>query len=73
MPKRNFENVEIFEEHLSTAAELLFDGTENPTERPKNKDNQKSKYSGKKKTHTDINSSQRTYTPAYTHTCMHTK
>lgn len=54
MPKRNFENVEIFEEHLSTAAELLFDGTENPTERPKNKDNQKSKYSGKKKTHTDI-------------------
>ena len=54
MPKRKFETVEEFEDHVKEAKELIFDGTENPTERPKNNDNQKSKYSGKKKTHTDI-------------------
>lgn len=54
MPKRNFENVTEFETHLCEAKELLFDGTENPTERPQNNDNQKTKYSGKKKMHTDI-------------------
>ena len=54
MPKRAFENVEEFEEHLSEAKELLFDGTENSVERPKGDDNQRSKYSGKKHMHTDI-------------------
>ena len=54
MPKRRFETVEEFEAHTSNAAELIFDGTENPTERPKDYDNQKEKYSGKKHTHTDI-------------------
>lgn len=46
--------MEAFEEHVSEASELIFDGTENPTERPKGYDNQKVKYSGKKKTHTDL-------------------
>jgi hypothetical protein len=54
MPKRSFETVSEFEEHTREAEELIFDGTENPTERPQDNDNQKSKYSGKKKTHTDI-------------------
>jgi len=54
MPKRSFEKVTEFENHVRNAKELIFDGTENPTERPQNNDSQKSKYSGKKKTHTDI-------------------
>lgn len=54
MPKRKFDTVEEFEEHTSTASELIFDGTENPTERPQGYDNQKEKYSGKKHTHTDV-------------------
>ena len=43
-----------FEQHVEQAKELIFDGTENPVERPQDYDNQKDKYSGKKKTHTDI-------------------
>lgn len=54
MPKRKFETVAEFEAHVSQAEELIFDGTENAVERPKKADNQKGKYSGKKKTHTDI-------------------
>jgi len=54
MPKREFENVEEFIDHLSTAKELIFDGTENLTERPQNNERQRNKFSGKKKTHTDI-------------------
>lgn len=54
MPKREFSDVAEFEEHLKDAQEVLIDGTENPIERPKDADNQKSKYSGKKKAHTDI-------------------
>ena len=54
MPKRKFENVEEFEEHVKDAEELIFDGTENLTVRPQGYDNQKKKYSGKKHTHTDI-------------------
>lgn len=54
MPKRQFDTVEEFELHVGQAKELIFDGTENAVERPKNKGNQKSNYSGKKKTHTDI-------------------
>jgi len=52
MPKREFSNVVEFEEHLKNAEETLIDGTENNVERPKDADNQKSKYSGKKKAHT---------------------
>ena len=54
MPKRKFESVKEFNKCVSKAKELIFDGTENPIERPQNNDNQKSKFSGKKKTHTDI-------------------
>lgn len=54
MPKRIFSSVEEFEAQVSGAEELIFDGTENLTERPQGYDNQKDKYSGKKKTHTDI-------------------
>ena len=54
MPKRGFENVEEFEEHIKGAEEIIIDGTENAIERPKGNDNQKVKYSGKKSTHTDI-------------------
>lgn len=49
MPKRGFNDVKEFEEHMSGAGEIIIDGTENPTERPKGNDNQKVKYSGKKK------------------------
>ena len=54
MPKRGFKDVEDFERHVEKAEELIFDGTENLTERPKDNDKQKEKYSGKKKTHTDL-------------------
>ena len=54
MPKRKFESVEAFETHVEQAEELIFDGTENPVERPQGYDNQKVKYSGKKKMHTDV-------------------
>jgi DDE superfamily endonuclease len=54
MPKRSFENVEEFEEHFADADEVLIDGTENMCFRPKDNDNQRLKYSGKKGTHTDI-------------------
>ena len=54
MPKRKFENVEEFDLTVLDAKELIFDGVENLTERPKNNDKQKAKYSGKKHTHTDI-------------------
>ena len=54
MPKRKFENIDEFEEHIKEAKEIIIDGTENPIERPKGNDNQKVKYSGKKSTHTDI-------------------
>ena len=33
MPRRKFENVEDFQSHVSSANELIFDGTENLTER----------------------------------------
>jgi hypothetical protein len=54
LPKREFKNVEDFELHVENAEELIFDGTENLTERPKEYDKQKEKYSGKKGTHTDL-------------------
>ena len=54
MPKRSFKDVEEFEAHVCDAEELIFDGTENLTERPKDYDEQKEKYSGKKCTHTDL-------------------
>ena len=54
MPKRSFETVKVFKKHVSKASEIIFDGTENPTERPQEYEKQKDKYSGKKHTHTDV-------------------
>lgn len=54
MPKRSFESVEEFESYVSDAEELIFDGTENLTQRPKDNEAQKNTFSGKKSTHTDI-------------------
>lgn len=54
MPKRSFADVSEFETYTNRAEELIFDGTENLTERPKNDEKQREKYSGKKKTHTDL-------------------
>lgn len=54
MPKRSFENVVEFEAHFADADEILADGTENACFRPKGKEKQKVKYSGKVNTHTDI-------------------
>jgi DDE superfamily endonuclease len=54
MPVRKFDSVDGFKEQVSGAEEVIFDGFENLTERPKGHDNQKVKYSGKKSTHTDI-------------------
>ena len=42
------------EAHVCEAEELIFDGTENLTERPKDYNEQKEKYSGKQSTHTDL-------------------
>lgn len=54
MPKRHYASVKEFEEHTKSAEEIIFDGTETPIERPKGNDNQRVKYSEKKKTHTNI-------------------
>lgn len=54
LPIRKFETVEEFEQALNGANELIFDGVENLTERPKDNDKQRDKYSGKKSTHTDL-------------------
>lgn len=54
MPQRKFENEEEFNNIVKDANELIFDGTENLTIRPQDNDKQRDKYSGKKKTHTDV-------------------
>lgn len=54
LPLRTQKRVSTVEELLEQCPELSFiiDGTERPIRRPKNKDKQKSRYSGKKKRHT---------------------
>lgn len=54
MPRRSFESVSDFEAEVASAEELIFDGTENLSERPQDSDKQQDKYSGKKGTHTDL-------------------
>jgi hypothetical protein len=54
MPKRRFESAEEFWDTIKDAGEIIVDGTEILTERPKGRENQKVKYSGKKHAHTDI-------------------
>lgn len=48
-PKREFSTVSEFREHFKDCETLIIDGTEQPTERPKEKTRQKQNYSGKKK------------------------
>lgn len=52
LPKRQLKKIEEFFEMFPEASEVFVDGTERPTQRPKNSKQQKDKYSGKKKRHT---------------------
>lgn len=52
LPERRLKKVEEFFEMFPEAREVFIDGTERPTQRPKNSKQQKDKYSGKKKRHT---------------------
>jgi len=49
LPKREFKNAAEFAEHLSKEKTLIFDGTEQRTQRPSDDEAQKENYSGKKK------------------------
>lgn len=49
LPKRFYESLEDFKEHMDGEEELLIDGLEQLRQRPVNKDDQKDDYSGKKK------------------------
>ncbi len=55
LPKRRIRSVKEFFEAFPGAKEVFVDGTERPIQRPKNKEKQKSNYSGKKKRHTRKN------------------
>ena len=52
LPERRLKRIEEFLEMFPEAREVFIDGTERPIQRPKNKEQQKDKYSGKKKRHT---------------------
>ena len=54
-PERDGQKVATRLEAVEGGANLSLDGTERRLQRPVNKDKQKEKYSGKKKTHTDKN------------------
>lgn len=49
MPKRGFTSVAEFESYLEGEKDLILDGSEQATQRPKGYEKQKEKYSGKKK------------------------
>lgn len=49
MPKRNFLNVKDFEDFFTDEKQLIIDATEQPIQRPSDKEQQKVCYSGKKK------------------------
>ena len=51
MPKREFKNVADFKKHFKGKGRLLIDATEQQVDRPKGKEAQKARYSGKKTTH----------------------
>lgn len=55
LPARKIKSLEEFLERFPAVKELLIDGTERPVQRPKNKQKQKERYSGKKKKHTEKN------------------
>ena len=54
MPKRIFEDVKAFESSIAKEEVIKIDGTEQPVQRPGNQQDQKDRYSGKKKTHRQI-------------------
>jgi hypothetical protein len=49
MPARNFANLAEFKEKIGTESEIIIDGVEHSTQRPKGYEQQKEKYSGKKR------------------------
>ncbi len=49
MPKRSFQSVEEFQKYFEQHKKLILDGTEQRTQRPKDQEQQKTMYSGKKK------------------------
>ncbi|WP_373540180.1 transposase family protein [Chamaesiphon sp.] len=52
LPERKLESIEQFLERFPAVREVIFDGTERPVQRPKDAEQQKEHYSGKKKRHT---------------------
>lgn len=52
LPKRKIRSLEEFLQVFPDAKRIIIDGTERPAQRPKDKDKQKDRYSGKKKRHT---------------------
>ena len=52
LPERKLESIEQFLERFPEVQEVILDGTERPVQRPKNPEQQKEHYSGKKKRHT---------------------
>jgi hypothetical protein len=52
LPERKLESIEQFLERYPAVKAVILDGTERPVQRPKDAENQKEHYSGKKKRHT---------------------
>lgn len=52
LPERKLRSLEEFLERFPDVQEVIFDGTERPVQRPKDPEQQKKHYSGKKKRHT---------------------
>lgn len=52
LPERKIESIEQFLERFPQVKEVILDGTERPIQRPKDQNQQKEHYSGKKKRHT---------------------
>jgi hypothetical protein len=54
LPRRNFLDVKDFEDYFSGGEELIVDATEQAIQRPSGQEEQKTYYSGKKKTYPEI-------------------
>jgi hypothetical protein len=52
LPERKLDSIEQFLDRFPDVQEVIFDGTERPVQRPKDAEQQKEHYSGKKKRHT---------------------
>ena len=55
LPLRKLSSIEEFLEHFPTVKQVIIDGTERPICRPKDKEEQKENYSGKKRRHMSKN------------------